>query len=177
MSGLTHDKLVKLGKAWLSRTHAIVITEMATIGEEPDVLGFKGGEATLIECKASRSDYYADKKKSFRAYPELGIGTYRYFLTPEKLLALEGVPEGWGVLETCGKRVRMVRSPRPFIQHNSRQEKVILMSALRRIARGVHRGISVRCYEYETQNTATLSLDTGSDWVGVDCPETEQEVA
>jgi hypothetical protein len=168
---LTHDKLVKLGRAWLSRSCAIVITEMATVGEEPDVLGFRNGDCTLIECKATRADFNADRQKSFRVYPELGIGMYRYFLTPEKLLTLESVPEGWGVLETCGRRIRCTRTPRIFSQHNHRQEKLILMSALRRIAKGRHRGVSVRCYDHETLNTATLSLDTRGEWVGVDCEE------
>lgn len=60
---MTHSTLVSRAKKWLQQKHSIVVTEMGTSGEEPDAIGFRMGFSTLIECKTSRSDYYADRRK------------------------------------------------------------------------------------------------------------------
>lgn len=102
---LTHEDLVEVGRRWLASKAPIVITEMSNgTTETPDVIGWIGGFSTLIECKTSRSDYYADKQKPFRRNPSYGIGDYRYFLAPKGLICVEGLPSGWGLLETVGKR-------------------------------------------------------------------------
>jgi len=68
-SSITHTEVVKVAAKWLTRNHPIVITEMACSNEEPDVIGWSGGISTLIEAKASRSDFLSDKRKSFRSKP------------------------------------------------------------------------------------------------------------
>lgn len=74
-------------------------------GEQPDTLGFRSGVSCLIECKTSRSDFLADRKKCFRKDPTLGMGDWRFMLTPKDLIKVEELPEGWGLLETTGKRI------------------------------------------------------------------------
>lgn len=164
MSTLTHQKLIKIGRAWLFRNHPIVITEIGTMGEEPDVIGFRGGNSTLIECKASRADYHADKDKWFRKHPGSGMGEHRYFLTPVGLTNGVVLPDGWGLLETDGRRV-FKRKQANALTSNERQEKVILLSAIRRIARGVDKTCSINAYVYETQNRATLTIDIDDDTI------------
>jgi hypothetical protein len=172
MSVLTHQKLIKIGRAWLFRNHPIVITEIGTMGEEPDVIGFRSGDSTLIECKASRADYYADKEKWFRKYPKSGMGEHRYFLTPVGLISHLVLPDGWGLLETDGRRVYK-RKQANAQSANERQEKVILLSALRRIARGVDRSCSINAYVYNTQNRATLTIDIDDDTIELTGEESE----
>ena len=58
-----HAKLAKRAAQWLRRNHEIVITEISGGSETPDAIGFRGNSTTLIECKASRSDFLADKRK------------------------------------------------------------------------------------------------------------------
>jgi len=54
---MTHKELVEIGKKWLWGKCDIAVTELATwVSETPDVIGWKGGASTLIECKANR-DY------------------------------------------------------------------------------------------------------------------------
>lgn len=169
---LSHHKLVQIGRKWLFRSHPIVITELATIGEEPDVCGFKNGNATLLECKATRADFRADKDKLFRVHPQLGIGAYRYYLTPIDLIEITELPDRWGLLETDGKRVFIRRTPTFFHERNDRQEKVILMSTIRRIAHGMDRPVSISAYSYTTENRATPTIDVDDETVEI-CEETE----
>lgn len=170
---LSHDKLVKIGRKWLFRNHPIVLTEIATIGEEPDVLGFRGGVSTLIECKATRADFLADRSKCFRIHPSNGIGCYRYFLAPVGLIEPDELPDRWGLLEADGKRVFRRREALCFTEINDRQEKNILLSIVRRIARGLDRSVSISAYAYETTNRATLTIDVDDDTVELVGEETE----
>jgi hypothetical protein len=74
-------------------------------GEQPDCIGFRSGVSCLIECKTSRSDFLADRKKRFRVDPNLGMGDWRFMLVPKGLITTEELPDGWGLLETDGRRV------------------------------------------------------------------------
>lgn len=169
---ITHDELVELGRQWLSNRSPIVITEIAACSESPDVLGFacsyrkeiKGrahynSGSILIECKASRSDFYADKKKFFRRYPEHGLGCFRYFLTPKGLINSTELPEKWGLMETTGKQIRVVKIAEAQ-EFSERNEITVLVSAIRRlrIPEGEH--CSIRAYQYETKNRATITQNT-----------------
>lgn len=111
--------------------------------EEPDVIGFGGSTGSVvIECKASRSDFFSDKKKSFRQYPEQGMGYKRFYMTPVGLLEPDEIPNGWGLLEVYEKpptlRNRMVKiavDSKAFFngERNLAAEVTYLVSAIRRL--------------------------------------------
>ena len=81
-------------------------------GECPDVIGWRDGHSILIECKVSRSDYLADRKKKFRAKPEMGMGDARLFLAPPGVIRPDELPQGWGLLVAEDGKVR-VEGPYP----------------------------------------------------------------
>jgi len=156
---ITHEKLVKKARAWLFRRHGLVISEMASIGEQADAIGFST-HSTLIECKASRSDFLADSKKSFRRFPESGMGDFRYYFTPPGLIKVEELPSGWGLLELHGAKVfRIVEAT--HIPKDHRTEIALLVSALRRVD-GHAPGVSVKLYFIETRNRAVILAERES---------------
>ena len=167
---MTHAELVDAGRKWLAARSPIVITEITSVSEEPDVLGFqatiKGADyqygTVLIECKASRSDFFSDANKIFRAYPEEGLGDYRYYLTPHGLISVDELPEGWGLLECSGKRIKVIHQGWRFPEKNSRAETNILLSVIRRVEIGGNH-TSIRVYQYETKNRATLTVNKGAE--------------
>ena len=100
---LTHDDLVRSAYRWVLKATScgMAIRELssaATNGEYPDVIGFGAGMSVLVECKTSRADFMADKKKPFRQFPELGMGKYRFYCCPTGLLTVEDLPEMWGLI-------------------------------------------------------------------------------
>lgn len=153
---VSHPSLVAVASKWLQKKHAVVITELATTGEEPDAIGWRGTHSTLVECKISRADFNADKSKWFRREAWQGIGTHRYFLTVPGIIRVEELPEKWGLLELTGERVRMVRESEHFGEVNHRHEIGILLSTLRRIGENAPKGTSIKHYTIETKNRATL---------------------
>jgi hypothetical protein len=156
----THSDLVELAKRWLQSKCGVVITEIATTGEEPDAIGWQGSHSLLIECKASRADFLADKQKSFRRQSERGIGLARYFLAPAGMIAVDELPEKWGLLETNdGQRAQVVKASSHFADTNHRHEITILLSAMRRLGQTQPTGCSIRFYTIESKNRATLGVD------------------
>lgn len=157
---MMHAELCALGEKWLRRHGCRVVLRdpfkaAVYTGECPDVIGWRDGHSILIECKTSRSDFLADKKKGFRIDPTRGMGDCRLYLAPEGVIKLDDLPDGWGLLETDGKRVTVVGAypsqyevqsygltrksrtcigwyPYPF-QGNKQCETVMLVSALARI--------------------------------------------
>lgn len=158
MGDLTHDNLVAHAAMWLRRKHCLVITEMAT-GEEADAIGWYGGQATLIECKAYRSDFLSDKKKMFRKFPDKGMAAYRYFMTPMNLIDVHELPDCWGLMEVRKGRIFTLKKA-VWQDHNELAEKTLLLSAIRRIGQTAPEGISVRFYTHQTKCKATLSVET-----------------
>lgn len=153
--------LVELAAKWLhSQRCAVVITEMASSeSETPDAIGWRSGSSILIECKASVSDFRADAKKSFRRYPEWGMGCERYFCALAGTLTPEMIPEKWGLLLWNGKRMTVARKPEAQRgEHGARAEIRLLLSAMRRIGAAAPAGISARCYTMETKNRATIGV-------------------
>ncbi len=142
---LTHDSLCLLAEKFLVKnTFGVVFHDKfkayTNTGEQPDCLGFRSGVSCLIECKTSRSDFLADKRKKFRTDPTLGMGDWRFFLAPTGIISVDELPTGWGLLETDGKRVKKVyRFPtntewfnKPFIG-NKQAECDYMYSACRRM--------------------------------------------
>lgn len=110
---ITHDNLCLLAEKFLTKNAFGVVFHdkfkaYTNTGEQPDCLGFRSGLSCLIECKTSRSDFLVDKRKKFRVDPLLGMGDWRFFLTPTGLIQVEELPSGWGLLETDGKRIKKV---------------------------------------------------------------------
>lgn len=131
---MTHKQLVKRAADWLrQKGYAIVITELRTLASEtPDAYGHKDGLSTLIECKVSRADFLADKKKRFRICPEYGMGDKRYFMAPKGLISPSELPQGWGLLEVSEKRVNHTKSA-SRVRPNKHAETILLASVIRRL--------------------------------------------
>lgn len=141
---MKHAELVRVVQGWLrERACKIVLAEASTMGtlEEPDVIGWGSalGDSTLVECKASRADFLADKKKPFRQKPDTGMGRRRFYAAPANLIRIDDLPLGWGlleVLEAGPKRIRETVPCRPFGVWNLRAEVAFLSSALQRATEG-----------------------------------------
>lgn len=96
---MNHDQIVKHSSDWLRSKCHIVLCEQKSIynNEIPDVLGFTHNSSVLIECKASRSDFLADKNKVFKSNEE-SIGKYRMYACPKGMIKKHEIPENWGLL-------------------------------------------------------------------------------
>lgn len=117
--------------------------ERTTGCESPDAFGFCGNSTQLIEVKASRSDFMADKKKWFRMQPEKGIGEFRSYMCPENVIFKNDLPENWGLIwiDNSGKTSEIVMPSRQ--QANKQQEIFLMMSILRR------EGIKPQIFSYK----------------------------
>jgi len=133
---LTHKKAVQRIVAWMRYTRKlpVVIAELSTQNTEtPDVIGFLGpGSSILVECKVSRADFLADKKKWFRREEDQGMGDVRYFAAPPGMLTPAELPEGWGLLEIHDRMVSEKKAPERK-KASKRCEVKLLMSAIRRL--------------------------------------------
>lgn len=138
---ITHKELVDRAFMYLRGgiNCSIVFKErVGSTSENPDAIGFSGGGSYLIECKASRSDFLADKKKIFRRHPEQGMGYKRYFMAPVGMFDPSEMPDGWGLLEVYPKArkyfpVESAKESKEFFERNLQAEVSYLVSAIRRI--------------------------------------------
>ncbi|NDV19085.1 hypothetical protein GO013_06580 [Pseudodesulfovibrio sp. JC047] len=102
---MTHAQVVKKAKDWLRLAKKCnpVFAERGgqVINEFPDAIGFTAHETIVVECKVSKSDLLADKKKPFRS--EGGLGDQRYYMLPASLYdeCEDHDWGGWGVV-LCG---------------------------------------------------------------------------
>lgn len=120
-----HAELVRSAVRWLRATHkcSIVFAEMAPAsGYYPDAIGWFMRFSILVECKVSRADFFADRKKLIHALPDNYPGEERWYLTPPGLVKPGEVPEGWWLAEAHEKSVRMVTHPSLTTQFESRPE-------------------------------------------------------
>jgi hypothetical protein len=157
--GDVHSALIPVAAAWLRKKGCVVvITDMTHGGPETaDAIGWKGTYATVIECKASRSDFLADRKKDFRRKPERGMGSLRYFCAPVGLIRPDELPPHWGLLECANGKLReAVKATHQ--EANKKEEVGLLLSSLRRIAHAAPKGVSVRCYTYDSKCRASLGV-------------------
>lgn len=170
---MTHTELVTKGRMWLAKRCPIVITELASdAGECPDVIGFHGrtsaGYGThMIECKASVSDFKADARKPYRRNPAIGMGNYRYYLTPKGLLDANAIPENWGLLEVHDNG-RIFTAVTPQRQPADRDREVsLLVSTIRRlnIPEGNHTSLHVKSYTIDTKNRSVLEIHSDDDLI------------
>ena len=132
----THKQLVRRIAKWFKSRHqsAIVMAEFVTAAQEiPDVLCMESGaHSVLVECKASRADFFADKEKFFRRQENYGMGDKRYYAAPAGLICPAELPRGWGLLEVEAHRIHVYVEAQPK-EANKRRECMMLMSALRRL--------------------------------------------
>jgi hypothetical protein len=126
------------------------MTEMTTAAwETPDAIGFHSGITTLIECKASMTDFKKDSQKYFRKNPEMGMGTYRYFMVPKNLLNGTKTPQGWGLIEVSENKKTRVAKASDFFEANHQSEKDMLLSLLCRLKVNPGRHVKVRVYQMD----------------------------
>ncbi len=153
---MTHAELVERAERWLLKTCGcgFAFAELCAAtntGEIPDAIGWKSGISILVECKSTRSDFLADKRKRFRKQPDQGMGKYRYYLTVPGMINPEDLPESWGLLYCHPKKIERVVSPVKgnifspgvFVANES-AEIQLMASALRRIHL---RGLLPRIYD------------------------------
>ncbi|HFK8535649.1 adenylosuccinate synthase [Pseudomonas aeruginosa] len=111
---MNHADLCAIAVKWLQRANSaggpgchVAVSECRSgwSGEIPDAIGFRAAGfedgSTVVECKTSRADFLADRKKAHRAAG--GMGNWRYFLAPEGLISPNELPEGWGLLTVNGR--------------------------------------------------------------------------
>jgi hypothetical protein len=157
---VSHTDLVAMAAVWLRKQrHTVVTTEIVSAWEIPDALGWRNSFSTLVECKVSRSDFFADIKKIHRKDGVQALGVYRYYLCPEGLLSVDEIPAKWGLLVATDKGIRKLKDAMAFDDVNRRGEISILLSLLRRIGKDAPEGVSISCYIYTTKNTATLGVE------------------
>ena len=110
---MNHSDLCVRAEKWLKSQGCGVTGKEVVSGclQQPDAIGFKhwGYESLLVECKVSRADFMADRNKCHQAHPVFSVGTYRWYMTPEGLLNIKDLPEGWGLLEVKKDRVKIVK--------------------------------------------------------------------
>lgn len=84
---MTHDELCERAIRWLRGTRRCnpVFSRCASCAEIPDAIGwsssFSWEGSTVVECKTSLSDFYADQKKRFEWFKQAGepfAGMYRF---------------------------------------------------------------------------------------------------
>lgn len=115
-------------------------------GELPDAIGFRNGASLLIECKVSRSDFIADKRKHFRQDPSAGMGDWRFILCPPNIVTPADLQPGWGLLYAYPKIIKKVigfpsnsqwQDAKPF-QADKQSECDLMYCALRRVQLAGH---------------------------------------
>ncbi len=138
---MTHPALVEIAVRWLRSTYrcGIILSEQACCtGEMPDVIGWKARcRSVLIECKASRADFLADRGKPWRLDPLGALGCERFYLAPAGMIGEAELPVGWGLLEARNRKVEVVvacnqrkslRTPEGLLN-----EMNLLLASLRRV--------------------------------------------
>ena len=135
---MTHAQLVTLAVRWLrSYRCGVVLSEQSCAsGEVPDAIGWKRAcRSVVVECKATRADFLADRSKPFRLRQELGLGCERYYLTPAGLIQPSELPQGWGLLACSGRTVERVRPSGKNLRSavGFQYEMNLLLASLRRV--------------------------------------------
>lgn len=143
----SHRQLVIRSVRWLKNRHrcGVAITEgWRYAGERPDAIGWKlavgKAQSILVECKASRGDFLADRKKQFRKRPELGMGNWRYYVVNEGVATAVDLPEGWGLAVVKKKQIRIVKTAVYFNSAyiNDVERDLLYMVLRNKMLRGGH---------------------------------------
>ncbi len=119
-----------------SRCGIVLSEQGCSSGEMPDAIGWKGkNHSIVIECKISRADFLADSAKPWRKYPDIALGCERYYAAPSGMLQAEQMPEGWGLLESHGRELKMVKKSKRKLRQPEglMNEMNLLLASLRRV--------------------------------------------
>lgn len=176
MTTYTHAELVALAERWLRNSVrcSVVLCELHAAtgtGEIPDAIGWNSTITVLVECKATRADFLADRRKRFRVEPSAGMGVYRYFLAPPGLIGREELPLGWGLLIPRAKTIQRIvghdprswKEPPPFPFCNRRAEAIMLLSALNRLRLGLGEAEFRRLTHARIMQKTTAELDAEAE--------------
>ncbi len=109
-----HEHLCLKAAYWLkSQGFGVVGINIGTAKarEKVDCIGFRSNCSAMIESKVSLSDFAADMKKAERIHTELGVGLYRFYITPPNLITVNRLPDGFGLLELHGRKVVPIKAP------------------------------------------------------------------
>ena len=111
MDGKKHGELVDLAVIQLKRWNCLPVCREMVIydtSEIPDAIGWTYRASIMFECKASRGDFLADKKKLMRSdIPEYGVGDFRFYLTNPGIVKDETeLPHGWGCYEVIDGKIK-----------------------------------------------------------------------
>lgn len=145
-----HADLVLMADKWLWRQNCGVVFRDAFrpsvySGERPDAIGWRHGISILVECKASRADFFADRSKPFRINPIVGAGDWRFYLSPKGVISPTELPTGWGLLYANGKRIEPVCGVpgntgwfvnRPFVGAKESEVQMLYAALRRMVLRG-----------------------------------------
>lgn len=128
---LTHKELCAVAVSWLQRPASrsgpwctVAISETANWinGEIPDAIGWRPyrqarSGSVIVEAKVSRADFLADAAKPHRLDGATGMGTYRYYLSPEGIISPEELPAKWGLVEINHRGHLKVRAGHVLLGH------------------------------------------------------------
>jgi hypothetical protein len=136
-----HDELVKRAIRWLRIVGCRAVAAEFPMygGEIPDAIGWQGtGWSIMVECKVSRADFHADKRKRWRREGR-GVGQERWYLCPPGILHVEDVePLGWGLLYCLPNGLRKVHVPaKSAVVKRSRERRTFDEKIRRREIRGL----------------------------------------
>lgn len=109
---MTHSELVEIAYEWLLKKNCgFAFKELHSLTSEiPDAIGFKSTCSILLECKVSRSDFLADKRKTHKK--GLGMGNFRFYICPTGLIKKEDLPDNWGLIYVNEKgKSRLIYNP------------------------------------------------------------------
>jgi hypothetical protein len=125
---MSHDDLCRRAKRWLRGTRQCnpVLSNCASVREIPDAIGwsssYKWYGSTVVECKTSVSDFYADKKKRFawkhvehNGYEKIEVplmGDYRFYMCDSGIISAELVEKhasDHGLLWLAGRSVKVIK--------------------------------------------------------------------
>lgn len=159
----SHSELVKIAREWLRGTRkcTVVVAEISTAGcESPDAIGWYGTSTHLVECKSSRSDFLADRKKLPRVHPSVGMGDYRWYLTSTGVIKdASELPEGWGWVELCNGKPKTVVTAKVQPAKQARYEQCVLLSVIKRIGQNEPEGVSIRAHTYQSKNRTSVDIE------------------
>lgn len=132
--GATHNTLVQRAKKWLKNQHYWgIVAELKTYSAEiPDAIGWKHHESCMLDCKASHSDFLADKHKESRKLNKM-MGNLRYYMCPPSVIQPDELTNGWGLLYAYPNEIKViVKAQRNDDLATYRQEHIYLLSMVRR---------------------------------------------
>jgi len=142
---MTHAELIEVGRRFLrelyenamthghGRCSVIAVEQRAMTDEIPDLLGWCAEKSVLVECKVSRSDFFADQKKRWRS-KSAGVGRTRWYMVPSGLIYSADLPEGYGLVWAIGPKAwQVIERPTPREDFDLAAERYILLALARKI--------------------------------------------